>query len=388
VRILFLTTLMPGALSSGSEVASAGFVAALRDLGHQVTVIGYRRAGDSPPLHPDDVVAADRRIETRGAGPRVALWLARAIAERRPYSVAKYMSRAYTRTAARELDRDRPGLVVVDHAQMEWVVPRGGWGVPHVYLAHNVEHRLYSEAGAGDGLRARVNRREAALIRRSEERLCAGATSVWALTADDAAALADLGGDGQVAHFDVPAAGEVPPPAREPSCDVAVLGSWTWQANVAGLRWFLDEVVPLLPGGVTVEVAGSASAEAVGDAPRVRARGRVPDAMEFLQSARVVAVPSVAGSGVQVKTLDAIASGRRVVATPTAMRGIAEAPDTVEVAGEAGAFAAAVTRAVEAGAPSGSSRAAEEWTQRRKQRFRERVGAAVEAMGTAVHSPP
>src|SRR4051812_44987269 len=148
VRILFLTTLMPGALSSGSEVASQGFVHGLRALGHEVTLIGYRRAGDSPPLHPDDVVVSDRHIETDRAGARAALWMARALATRQPYSVAKYVSRAYRRAVAEALLRGRPQLVVVDHAQMGWAAPPG---VPSVLLSHNVEHRLYEELAAEGG---------------------------------------------------------------------------------------------------------------------------------------------------------------------------------------------------------------------------------------------
>src|SRR4029077_15790218 len=104
--------------------------------------------------------------------------------------------------------------------------------------------------------------------------------------------------------------------------DVAVLGTWTWSANRAGLKWFLGEVCPHLPPWLAVEVAGAGSEALEGSAPGVRMRGRVPEVMPFLQRARVVAVPSVRGEGVQINTLDAIASGRAVVATPIATRGI------------------------------------------------------------------
>ena len=29
--------------------------------------------------------------------------------------------------------------------------------------------------------------------------------------------------------------------------DVCMLGSWTWKPNMDGLKWFLDNVYPLLP---------------------------------------------------------------------------------------------------------------------------------------------
>ena len=208
VRILFLTTLLPGARGSGSELASQAFVDGLRALGHDVTVLAYRRAGDTPPVHPGDVAVADRHIETSGAGARPLLWMARALAT--PAAVLGGQVRVARATAARSATRlagEPPALVVLDHAAMGWLVPRGGWPVPWAYLAHNVEHRLYEGLAASGGPRRWVNSREAALIRRCEERLCGAAGAVWALTADDADALAALGAGERATSFDLPVAG-------------------------------------------------------------------------------------------------------------------------------------------------------------------------------------
>lgn len=376
MQILFLTTLHPGARRSGSEIASAAFVEALRDQGHAVRAIAYRRAGSDPPLTADDVAVADRHIETRSAGARPALWMARAVLSRRAYSVAKYVSAAFRRSVAAEL-RDRPpALVVVDHAQLGWLVPRNGWAVPHVYLAHNVEHRLYAQLAAAGGRRRWANAREASLIRGTEEALCRSAREVWTLTAEDADALHALGHHARVRSFDLPPS---PSPAPPSTCrrDIAVLGTWTWDANAAGLRWLVDRACPHLPAGVNVDVGGAGADEIVAGIERVRACGRVPDAMEFLQSARVVAVPAVAGAGVQVKTLEAIASGRPVVATPTALRGIADEPPTVRIEEDPKRFGAALGEAV-AGAPDPAvARTAKGWAHARRRRFNAQLAEAI-----------
>lgn len=367
MRILFLTTLLPGGLGSGSEVATQAFADGLRAIGHEVVLLAYRRAGSDPPMHADDVAAADRHIETEGAGARPVLWMARAVVMRGPYSVAKYVSRAYARAVAEQLRDARPDLVVLDHAQMAWALPP----VPYVYLAHNVEHTLYAGLAACAGLRARANRREAKLIRRTEEALCRGAREIWALTREDAAALEAMGG--RVRAFDLPPASQPGPPGP-PERDVGILGSWTWRANAAGLEWFLRDVRPLLPAGLTVDIAGGGSEDIAAGTPGVRAHGRVPDAMRYLQSARVVAVPSVAGAGVQIKTLDAIASGRRVVATKTAMRGIEGAPASVTVADGAAGFAAAIGAALEQPSdPTGALR----WSEQRRARFGDQLRASL-----------
>jgi glycosyltransferase involved in cell wall biosynthesis len=126
--------------------------------------------------------------------------------------------------------------------------------------------------------------------------------------------------------------------------DVALIGSWTWAPNAAGLRWFADEVVPQLPEDTTIEVAGPGAERLWGVHPQLTVRGSVPSAADFMARARVIAVPSVIGEGVQVKTLDAVACGAPVVATPTATRGLDGLPESVTVAGEPEAFAAALVR--------------------------------------------
>src|ERR1700716_508765 len=75
VRICGLTTMVPGSRPTGSGLVPQAFAEALRAAGPQTLVVGYRRTGTDPPLHPDDVVAGDRPIETREAGPRAALWV-------------------------------------------------------------------------------------------------------------------------------------------------------------------------------------------------------------------------------------------------------------------------------------------------------------------------
>jgi len=379
VDILFLTTVLPTERLTGSEVVSDAFVRALRADGHGVTVLGYRRRGCAPPLHRDDVAVADRHIETRGAGARPGLWMARAIFQRQPYSAVKYASRPYRSAASKRHRHSGRTLVVIDHAQMGWVVPATGWSVPHAYLAHNVEHRLYAQLAEKGGVYTWLHRRESARILRAEVRLCRTAAAVWSLTAKDAAALTQLGG-APARAFDTPAT-VVPPDPGPAHCDVALLGSWTWEANAAGLRWFLDSVLPRLAPGLDVRVAGAGAEEVVGPRDGVSARGRVPDAMGFLQTARVIAVPATAGTGVQVKTLDAIACGRPVVVTPMGMRGIADPPEGVSVAADPEAFASALQEAVDAPGLDHVRTDGREWAQRRATRFDEQVHDALLDLG-------
>lgn len=364
---------MPSGRRSGGEVVSQAFIDAMTDAGHDVTVVGWVPPGFKLPDRPGPeriVPAGTRHIETVTA-PRSdkAAWLASAFARRLPYSAAKYRSRSYLQAAAGDAD-----VTLVDHAQVGWAAPAGG---RVIYVAHNAEHALYGEAGrARSGLAARVLRREARLIGQIERDLVERADWVWALTADDAEALRAFGAR-QVTVFDVPGrARSAAPPASGPREGIRLIGNWTWGPNTSGLRWFAEQVVPLLPQAIPVVVAG-AGADWLRAQERIRYEGRVDDADAFLDGARVVAVPGLAGSGIQVKTLDAIAAGAWIVATPTAMRGIDDAPASVAVAPDPAGFARELERLVAGPQTTEPSHESLEWSARRREAFAAQVRAAL-----------
>jgi polysaccharide biosynthesis protein PslH len=369
MTIMFATTVLPVDRRTGGEVASSSFVDAMRAGGHRVAVIGYSRPGTAGTTDGDVISAGTRPIETRGGGARPALWLVAAIARNLPYSVAKYRSRRYRRLLRQTMAAKRPDLLVIDHAQMGWLLPVDAPDTPVVLVAHNVEHDVYAGAGNGDGGAITwLNRREARLMKALERRVVNGVDRVWALTESDATSLEQLGARSARA-FPVPPTIE---PADRPADvrrDVGVLGTWTWDANAIGLRWFIDEVRPLLSRSVNVSVAGTGS-ERITSGPNVAGLGRVDDAGAFLRSCRVVAIPSLAGGGLQIKTLDAIAAAGAVVATPTALRGIDHPPPTVRVAEDPPAFAAAIEALLHSPPGPGDQVVARDWVRQRRDLFR------------------
>ena len=381
MTVLFATTILPMERRTGSEVASAAFVEALRETGSRVIVLGYRRAGSGRPAGADEVRVADRHIETAEAGWRPIPWLARAAFTRRAYSAAKYEGRRYRATLAAMLRRHRPQLAVIDHAQLHWlagILERAA--VPFVFIAHNVERDIYGAAAAATRPPRRwVAAREARRIGSAEADLTRRAAAVWTLTAGDASGLQDAAATASVRNFDLPPA-VAPAEPLAPEVDVGILGTWSWEPNAAGLRWFADRVRPLLDTSVSTAVGGAGAGALLAGVSGVEYRGRVPDAAAFLRSARVVAVPSVAGSGVQVKTLDAIAAGRPVVATSVAMRGVGKPPAFVSVRDDPREFAAAISDGLHAqGGAREAAAAAGDWVAGRRRSFAAAVRDAVAA---------
>lgn len=381
--VLFLTTVLPHGRAGGSEIVSQGLIDALRSDGHRVTVLGYLRPGEAAPPDAGVEVAGTRSIETdRATRPETARWLAGSLLRREPFSSAKYRSAAYRSRVRSLVATHAPDVAVIDHAQVGWITAelRGG-STGIIYVAHNVEHLMYRATahGAGSRLRRILFTREAALARRLEAQLVADADLIWTLTEPDAETYRrDLGAPTvRVVPFGLP-----PPPARPaaapPRCDIALIGRWTWAPNAQGLRWFVEEVMPRLPAGLQVEVAGSGGEWLDGRFANLRWCGVVPDAESFLAGARAVAIPAVAGGGIQVTTLTVIASGARVVTTGVGARGLGRLPRSVRTADGPERFARELAALAE---PTGDASAGEEgrkWSADRLEAFRSAVERGVE----------
>jgi polysaccharide biosynthesis protein PslH len=159
--------------------------------------------------------------------------------------------------------------------------------------------------------------------------------------------------------------------------DIGIIGSWGWRANQEGLEWFLENVYPQLPDSLSIHIAGKGGDWLVGKYPNINYRGFVPDAQQFMAQARAIAIPILSGSGIQIKTLDAIASGSSIVATPIALRGISDPPLTVQVAQQPENFANLLVSSVNTPAMRQAFDDALSWARNRQDKFITDVGQAI-----------
>lgn len=383
MKILFLTTLLPQQQRMGSEVASQCFIDGLRRNGHQVSVVGYMRSDDTFEPELEDVVVGKRYIETKNAGKyRSAAWFILGLWLNLPYSAAKYYSKEYLNVVKKRLAANQYDLIIIDHPQLGWLKSLIPGADRLVTIAHNIEHEIYlSNAETAQSWIDRwVYGREARLIKQLEDELATTVREVWALTEQDSKYFTRLAGMKRARVFDLPPRLAVPEARSQPKeFDVGLIGNWAWKPSEEGLQWFLQQVYPHLPQSASIHVAGRGAEWLADQYPNVNYRGFVPDAQEFMAKARVIAVPTLSGGGIQIKTLDAIAAGAVIVATPVALRGVSDLPATVQAVEQPDQFAAQLLSQIHS--PRISAKEATEqslnWYSIRQSKFLDEIAAAI-----------
>jgi glycosyltransferase involved in cell wall biosynthesis len=146
--------------------------------------------------------------------------------------------------------------------------------------------------------------------------------------------------------------GRLQPVRRQPgSTNILTLGTLHYPPNADGIRWFLNEVFPLIQGkvpGATLTIIGKNPPEdfldrASHEPHSIYVTGYVPDLTPYLEKAALMAVPVRAGGGMRVRILEAFARAMPVVTTTIGLEGInAQADEEVLVADSPSDFASTV----------------------------------------------
>ncbi|CAD5371281.1 conserved hypothetical protein [Rubrivivax sp. A210] len=391
MNIAFVTPRLFDQPGSGGEICSARLLAALAAGGHGLHCLG-RGAAAAPALSLGPVVRPfDELSPWRRAGSLLA-----ALASGQASTVQRLDAGGAGRAARAGLARGAGAdVLVVDHLQAwAWLEPHQARLPAPLLVMHNLEAEGYAEraaqiaGGAGARLRRAVLEREARLLRRLEERALRAAAVVACLSEEDAQQLRrQAAACGARAPVEVLPGYPLQAPAapRPPPCHgrrIGMMGTWTWGPNRSSLDWVLQQVLPLLPPDCRLVLAG-AGLEGLRLPPRVQALGRVARAQDFYDAVDVLAIASLGGSGVQEKSIEALATGLPVVATAHALRGLAPGlPPQLQVADGPARFAQLCQQATAPDAP-----VVQQWIAGRRRAYRDALGRCLE-IAAARHGRP
>lgn len=384
MNVLVLTPSLPSTeKQTGADICLQAFLKALRVNGCELTVVGFLRVGESLPTPKNEFISIGSiHVETKEAKLSPLSWMSKSLFKDLPYTAARYYSKRYISKIQELLANNEYDFIVLDHSyQIAWIEPFIAKKYKIVSIAQNVENQVYADriSESKNQLVRWLYRRESTLIKKIEDHLTRVSAETWALTDNDAEYFSAIPKAGQVRVMSLPASlGSIPSTVTNKTCDICLIGSWIWKPNGDGLHWFFQRVYPLLPPHLKIEVAGRGADWLDKKYANVLYRGFVPDAKDFMAQAKVVAIPSICGGGIQIKTLNSIGLGLPIVATPFAMRGIPSPPSFVAVAEQPQDFSNSLLAYISSGLEtSATASEAEAWAKERQENFLKAVGIAV-----------
>lgn len=360
MHILWIKTELLHPVDKGGRIRTYQMLRALKDR-HRVTYLALDDGHAAPdaPERASEYCDSLVRVPHRTAAKRSMRFYAELVGNlfsNLPYAVSRYRSRALSSEIRRVVRDERVDLVVCDFLAPSLNVP-DDLGVPVVLFQHNVEAMIWQRHVdvRTRPLAKAYFREQWRRMARFERNECRRFDRVIAVSRQDAEVMQSEYG---VAHAaDVPTgvdtdyfrpSGDVEP---EP-LNLVFTGSMDWLPNEDGIRWFVDEVLPLVheaEPGATLTVVGrhppGATRELAGRDQRVRVTGTVPDVRPHVERSALFVVPLRIGGGTRLKIFEAMAMERPVVSTAIGAEGlpVTDGRDIV-LADSAREFAAAVVR--------------------------------------------
>jgi glycosyltransferase involved in cell wall biosynthesis len=307
----------------------------LREIGRRpsVTLLSFapEESIEAPPAALTELCERIVLVPRPPSGPlRSAL---RAAVTGTPHNLVPFQSEVLRR---RVVELARPGrvdVVQVEFAHMARYVADLPPAVPRVFRPHNVESEILERYAAHrrNPVIAAYASLQARRLRRFEASICRRFDRCVAVTEGDAARLRAMAPEAAIETIPVgvdtdrfrPGVLDV---AAEPE-RLVTTGDYAWAPTADGLRFLARDVLAriraVLPR-VRLSVIGRAVPR-LGDDPAregIDVVGYVPDVRPEILRAAVFVAPTRIGSGMRVKTLEALALGRPVVATSVGCAGI------------------------------------------------------------------
>lgn len=357
--LLFLTTQLPWPPYRGGVAVSWRLLEYLS--GHFELSLGCLLKGDDAqheaalrarlPLADYFSVPCDR--------PRSAGLLLQSYLRGQPLNVLRNASPAFQAEVDARLSRHP--LVLADHYEMmAYLLDASDSRI--VYHAHNAEYLMWERYAAQTGnlLRKLPVWLESRRIRSYERQICRRAAQVLAFPNDAAVLQAVSGLDAERFTAVLPCGEEEalaePAPAWEDTKPMLLyVGTLSWEANIDGLCWMLEQCWPALKAAhpdLEFRIIGSQPDARLQAAAAAQAgvflEGFVEDLGPYYRQARVFAAPLRFGSGIKLKVLNTLYRGVPVVTTAVGAEGMPlEAGRELYVAGDAAGFIRACSSLVQ-----------------------------------------
>ena len=374
MHILFLTQILPFPPDSGPKVKTWNVLRYLLLQGHQITLASFVRPEEVQYI-PDleKIYHAVHPVPIRRSRLADIGYMMKSYLTGRPFLVERDDLKPMQEMVNRLVQEGDFHFIHADQLTMVQFALRGAVAAPGktpkvIFDAHNAVWSIVERMQENArwflrpvlGIEARrVKRYEGELLKTVDHVLAV--TDIDRVGLEDALNFSKANQNERVAPITVvPIAvdtQQLQPIKRKPgSKNIVTLGTLHYPPNADGIRWFFNEVFPLVRQrvpDVTLTIIGKNPPQDFLDLAErnpgvITITGYVPELAPYLEPSALMVVPVRAGGGMRVRILEAFAYAMPVVTTTIGLEGIhAELEKDVLVADSATDFAKRVSELLE-----------------------------------------
>jgi glycosyltransferase involved in cell wall biosynthesis len=352
MKILFLTQIVPYPPNSGPKVKTWNVLRFLYQQGYHITLVSFVRPDETqyiPEL--EKICEAVHAVPIRRSRLADVGFMIRSYLTRRPFLIERDDLESMQAIIDRLVKESEFQFIHADQLTMVQFALRGaalshGTKPKVIFDAHNAVWSIVErmQANARWFLKP-ILRIEADRVKRYEGELMKSVDHILAVTDVDRLGLEEAlkfskgtPGDHVAQVTVVPIAvdtARLQPIRRKPgSRNIVTLGTLHYPPNADGIRWFFNEVFPLVRQrvqDVTLTIIGNYPPQDFLDLaardPMIKVTGYVPELAPYLEESALMVVPVRAGGGMRVRILEAFAYAMPVVTTTVGLEGIQAEPE-------------------------------------------------------------
>ena len=366
MRILFLTNKPPFPTRDGSSLATSQLITGLSRQGYYVHVFflntsRHRTESKDIPTNLPHTNFINVPVNTRIRYIKALLSL---LFSKQPYTVSRFITPGSRKRLKALLQKQTFDIIQIEGLSMVPYVSVVSYltKAPVIFRPHNAEYLIWQRMACAEKNPFRkiyfflLSRQ----IRKYEKKAARIFKAILPISPDENLIFRKW--NPTALTLTIPYGLEIPhakreiPPPQAPA--LLFLGALDWQPNIRGLLWFLKNVWPFLARdipGIRLKIAGRNPGTKLirqirlttknmgGDQSGIDFLGEIGSTGPFYQSGSVFIVPLLAGGGIRIKILQAMARKKAVVSTTIGAAGIpAISGHDIFIADQAEEFAQAI----------------------------------------------
>lgn len=334
MNILQLSPQTPFPLNAGAKVGIYGTTKSLRNLGHEITFLTYRKEVDKKQALPKlseicEPILLEYMANNTLFGAFINMFSGI------PYNIWKYKTKLMADEIKKVLRSKSIDIVHIDHLHMAWaidVVKREA-NIPVVLRQHNLEMKIMKRFCENENsiILKKYSELQYSKFIKYEPKECQKFDKVIMITKNDEDELLSL--NKKINTCVIPVGVEAKMldkkmPIEKIPFSIFHIGPMDWFPNYDGLRWYLDEVFPIIVNQIKdVKLfLYSKGVEKLNISDNIKNNvivvGNVDDLWKHVEDKQLAIVPLRIGSGMRTKIIEMMGYGQNILSTSIGHEGI------------------------------------------------------------------